>query len=170
MSAEQQSTMSSTPSDLPYRPCVGIMLINPGWQIFVGQRIDQDVEAWQMPQGGIDAGEDADTAVFREMEEEIGTARAEIIGRAPAPIAYDLPVHLVGKVWGGRYRGQSQHWYALRFLGRDDDIRIDTAHPEFDAWRWAGLDELVDLAVPFKRDTYRQVVDAFRPLFPVAGL
>ncbi|MEC9345679.1 MAG: RNA pyrophosphohydrolase [Pseudomonadota bacterium] len=158
--------MSSSLSGLPYRPCIGIMLINPDWHVFVGQRIDQEVEAWQMPQGGVDDGEDADAAVFREMEEEIGTARAEILGRAPEPIAYDLPEHLVGRVWKGRYRGQSQTWYALRFLGTDADIRIDTAHPEFNAWRWAPLSDLVELAVPFKRDTYRKVVEVFAPLFP----
>lgn len=158
--------MTDNPNDLPYRPCVGIMLINPDWRIFVGQRIDQTVEAWQMPQGGIDEGEDPVTAAFREMEEEIGTARAEIIAEAPDWIPYDLPPELVGRVWRGRFRGQSQKWFAMRFLGDDSDIDLATEHPEFTEWRWSRLGELVDMAIDFKRDSYRQVVEAFAPLFP----
>ena len=158
--------MTDEPGDLPYRPCVGIMLINPDWRIFVGQRIDQTVEAWQMPQGGIDEGEDPETAAFREMEEEIGTARAEIIAESRDWIPYDLPAHLTGKVWGGRYRGQTQKWFAMRFTGDDSDIDIETAHPEFRQWRWTRLAELAEMAIDFKRDTYRRVVAEFASLFP----
>lgn len=152
-------------TDLPYRPCVGIMLLNTDNQVFVARRIDQQVEAWQMPQGGIDAGEDPETAVFREMKEEIGTDNAEVVAVTEGWINYDLPDELVGKVWKGRYRGQTQKWFALRYLGPDSEIDIETDHPEFDAWCWASFDDLAELVIPFKRDSYLQVMDAFRHLF-----
>ncbi len=152
-------------ANLPYRPCVGMMLINPDNLVFVAHRIDMQVEAWQMPQGGIDAGEDPETAVFREMKEEIGTDDARIIGVTEDWINYDLPDHLIGKVWKGRYRGQRQKWFAMRYTGSDDDIDIETEHPEFDAWRWVAFDALIDLVIPFKRDSYAQVVAEFRHLF-----
>lgn len=153
-------------SDLPYRPCVGIMLVNADNQVFVARRIDQQVEAWQMPQGGIDAGEDPETAVFREMKEEIGTDNAEILAVTEGWINYDLPDDLVGKVWKGRYRGQTQKWFLLRFNGDDSEIDIATEHPEFDAWRWASFADLPDLVIPFKRESYQQVMAAFAHLFP----
>ncbi|WP_281018244.1 MULTISPECIES: RNA pyrophosphohydrolase [unclassified Minwuia] len=152
-------------SDLPYRPCVGIMLVNADNQVFVARRIDQQVEAWQMPQGGIDAGEDPETAVFREMKEEIGTDNAEILAVSEGWINYDLPDDLVGKVWKGRYRGQTQKWFLLRFNGDDSEIDIATEHPEFDAWRWASFADLADLVIPFKRESYQQVMAAFAHLF-----
>lgn len=152
-------------SDLPYRPCVGIMLVNADNQVFVARRIDQRVEAWQMPQGGIDAGEDPETAVFREMKEEIGTDNAEILAVTEGWINYDLPDDLVGKVWKGRYRGQTQKWFVLRFNGDDSEIDIATEHPEFDAWRWASFADLADLVIPFKRESYQQVMAAFAHLF-----
>jgi len=152
-------------TDLPYRPCVGIMLLNADSQVFVAHRIDQSVEAWQMPQGGIDKGEDAETALFREMKEEIGTDRAEILAVTEDWINYDLPDDLVGKVWKGRYRGQTQKWFALRFTGAESDIDIATEHPEFDAWRWAHFTDLADLVIPFKRESYQQVMAAFSHLF-----
>ncbi|MDF1732167.1 MAG: RNA pyrophosphohydrolase [Minwuia sp.] len=152
-------------SDLPYRPCVGIMLVNADNQVFVARRIDQRVEAWQMPQGGIDAGEDPETAVFREMKEEIGTDNAEILAVSEGWINYDLPDDLVGKVWKGRYRGQTQKWFVLRFNGDDSEIDIATEHPEFDAWRWASFADLADLVIPFKRESYQQVMAAFAHLF-----
>jgi putative (di)nucleoside polyphosphate hydrolase len=161
--------MSADPSSLPYRPCVGIMLINPDWRVFVGQRIDQQVEAWQMPQGGIDPGETPEQAAFREMEEEIGTAKAEILAQTGGWVTYDLPPELVGKVWKGRYRGQTQKWFAMRFTGSDADIDLDTEHPEFATWRWAKLAELPAMAIPFKRATYETVVAEFRGLFPGDG-
>ena len=152
------------PSDLPYRPCVGIMLLNAEGKVFVGRRLDQTVEGWQMPQGGIDEGEDVRAALFRELREETGTDKAEIIAEMDAWITYDLPPHLVGVAFHGRYRGQKQKWFALRFLGEDRDIDLATHHPEFSAWKWVEMESLLGLIVPFKRDTYAKVIAAFRPL------
>jgi len=152
---------------LPYRPCVGMLLLNAEGQVFVGRRIDTAKESdniWQMPQGGIDKGETPDAAALRELREEVGTDKAEIIAESRNWLHYDLPDHLVGKVWKGRYRGQKQRWFALRFLGRDGDIDIATEHPEFDAWRWVDLEDVPGMVVPFKRDTYRAVVSEFREL------
>lgn len=151
------------PTSLPYRPCAGIMIINAAGHIFVGQRIDQKVEAWQLPQGGIDEGEDAAAAALRELTEETGIApeNVNLIAEAADDFYYDLPPELVGKVWKGRYRGQRQKWFLFRFNGEDGDIRIDTEHPEFSAWRWVSVPDAIDLAVPFKRELYRKVIDAF---------
>ncbi|PWR21702.1 RNA pyrophosphohydrolase [Zavarzinia compransoris] len=152
-------------SALPYRPCVGIMLINPAGLVFVGQRLDNLVEAWQMPQGGIDKGEEPAEAAFRELGEETGTTKAEIIAESADWLTYDLPAELVPQVWKGRYRGQRQKWYAMRFTGTDADINIETRHPEFAAWRWAPHRDLPGLIVPFKRALYEAVVAEFAPLF-----
>ncbi len=152
------------PATLPYRPCVGAMLINREGLVFVGRRIDQIAESWQMPQGGIDPGETAEHAVIRELKEEIGTGNASILASYPEWINYDLPAHLVSRVWKGRYRGQRQKWFALRFLGVDSDIDLHAHHPEFDTWRWVDINDLVRFVVPFKRDVYEQVIAAFRPL------
>lgn len=152
---------------LPYRPCVGLLLLNETGKVFVGRRIDAAHEAdnvWQMPQGGIDADESPREAALRELHEEIGTDKAAIVAESRRWLYYDLPPHLVGKVWQGRYRGQKQRWFALRFLGQDSDIELATAHPEFDAWQWVELDALPALVIPFKRDTYRAVVAEFREL------
>ncbi len=152
---------------LPYRPCVGMLLLNGEDKVFVGRRIDTAKEGdniWQMPQGGIDKGETPEAAVLREMEEEIGTGKAEIIAESRQWLHYDLPDHLVGKVWKGKYRGQKQRWFALRFLGQDADIDLATEHPEFDAWQWVELEDVPGLVIPFKRDTYRAVVSEFREL------
>ena len=151
-------------SERPYRPCVGIMLLNRQGRVFVAQRIDQQVEAWQMPQGGIDDGEEPAAAARRELAEEIGTGKVEILAESPDWIPYDLPEALADKVWKGRYRGQSQKWFAMRFTGNDDDIDLDTDHPEFDAWRWAAMDDLTELIVPFKREVYARVIAMFRHL------
>jgi putative (di)nucleoside polyphosphate hydrolase len=148
---------------LPYRPCVGIMLLNQENKVFIAQRLDTVVEAWQMPQGGIDEGETPEEAVMRELYEEVGTSNAEIIASTPEWHHYDLPKNLAHKLWDGRYRGQRQKWFALRFLGTDADINIDTPHPEFCAWRWAEVDELEQLAVPFKREVYKQVIQQLYP-------
>jgi putative (di)nucleoside polyphosphate hydrolase len=153
-----------TADALPYRACVGIMLLNREGLVFTAQRIDQLVEAWQMPQGGIDDGEDAAVAALRELEEEIGTSRATIIEEHPEWLHYDLPAHLVGKVWKGRYRGQRMKWFAMRFDGVDEDINIDTAHPEFSQWRWLPMAQLPDMIVPFKRDLYAQLASDFAHL------
>ena len=155
--------------DLPYRPCVGIMLINKEGLVFVGRRIDQTVEGWQMPQGGIDDGETPHQAALRELKEEAGTDKATIIGEMDEWLTYDLPVHLLGVALHGRYRGQRQKWIAMRFNGEDSDIDIHTHEPEFAAWKWLALEALPRLIVPFKRDTYAKVIAAFRDVAgPVA--
>ncbi len=160
--------MASMPNDteLPYRPCVGIMLVNMDGKVFVGQRLDNVVEAWQMPQGGIDEGEDAKAAALRELQEETGIRPdlVEIIAKAKDEHFYDLPPELVGKLWGGKYRGQRQYWYLARFVGQDCDIDIQTKHPEFREWKWAAPDTLPDLIVPFKRKLYRDILQEFRAL------
>ena len=152
------------PSDLPYRPCVGIMLFNADGKVFVGKRLDQTVEAWQMPQGGIDKGESPRQAALRELGEEVGTDKADIIGEMEDWVTYDLPEHLIGIAFHGKYKGQRQKWFALRFTGQDSDIDLAAHDPEFSHYRWVSLDELPDLIVPFKREIYRQVITAFRDL------
>jgi putative (di)nucleoside polyphosphate hydrolase len=152
---------------LPYRPNVGAVLFNRAGLVFVARRADfpnaeGPAGGWQLPQGGIDPDEDPRTAVLRELAEEIGTDRAEIIGEHPDWLTYDLPDHLIGVALHGRWRGQRQRWYALRFTGSDADIRLDAdPHPEFDAWRWAKLAELPALAVAFKRPIYEILVRSF---------
>jgi putative (di)nucleoside polyphosphate hydrolase len=152
---------------LPYRPNVGAVLFNRDSLVLVARRADlPNAEApaggWQLPQGGIDEGEDPRQAVLRELGEEIGTDRAEVIGEHDAWLTYDLPPELVGVALKGRYRGQRQRWFALRFIGQDSDIRLDLdPHPEFDAWRWARLAELPELAVAFKRPIYEILVASF---------
>ena len=150
-------------TDLPYRPCAGIMLLNRDGRVFVGQRIDTTLEAWQMPQGGIDPGEDARAAALRELGEETGIApdKVAFVAEAAEELVYDLPPDLIGKVWKGRYRGQRQRWFLFRFDGEDSDIRIDTPHPEFRAWRWVEPHALPEVIVPFKRRLYEQVLAAF---------
>ena len=152
------------PTDLPYRPCVGLMLFNRQGQVFVGKRIDQTVEGWQMPQGGIDAGEEPRQAVLRELKEETGTNKAAIIGEMDHWLTYELPPHLLGIAFHGKYRGQRQKWFALRFLGEDRDIDLYAHEPEFAEWKWVELEALPGLIVPFKRDTYAAVIAAFRGL------
>lgn len=156
-------------STLPYRPNVGAVLFNRQGLVFVARRADlPNAEGapggWQLPQGGIDEGEDPRVAVLRELAEEIGTTRAEIIGEHPDWLTYDLPPELVGVALGGRYRGQKQRWFALRFTGDDSDIRLDIdPHPEFDAWRWTDLSEVPALAVDFKRRIYQVLAGSFAP-------
>jgi putative (di)nucleoside polyphosphate hydrolase len=154
-------------STLPYRPNVGAVLFNQDGCVFIARRADLPnaegpAGGWQLPQGGIDPDEDPRAAVLRELAEEIGTDRAEIIGEYPEWLTYDLPAELVGVALGGRYRGQTQRWFALRFLGDDCDIRLDAdPDPEFDTWRWADLAELPALAVGFKRAIYQILAEAF---------
>lgn len=159
-------------AELPYRPCVGIVLVNSEGLIFAGQRIDggratspPDRLAWQMPQGGIDEGETPKAAALRELWEETGVTAdlVEKIAKTADWLTYDLPDELIGKVWGGKYRGQRQKWFLLRYLGTDDQIGIATTHPEFSSWCWIRADDLVAAIVPFKRAVYEQVVAAFRP-------
>ena len=149
---------------LPYRQNVGLMVLNAQGEVFVGQRKDNAVAAWQMPQGGIDKGEDAQTAALRELEEETGISPdlVRVVAESADWIPYDLPHSLVPKLWKGRYRGQEQKWFLLQFTGTDADVNIQTEHPEFSAWRWLKSADLVDNIVPFKRDVYVKVVEAFK--------
>jgi len=149
---------------LPFRPCAGAMLVNSGGQVFVAKRIDTPGDAWQMPQGGIDKGEEPRQAVLRELMEETGTDKVEIIAESDIWRNYDLPEDLIGVLWGGKYRGQRQKWFVLRFLGCDGDIDLNAyGKPEFNAWKWVGIDEVVNLIVPFKRTLYADIVSEFRP-------
>lgn len=157
-------------SDLPYRLGVGAVLLNAEGLALVAQRIDTPGEAWQMPQGGIDKDEDPRDAVMRELEEEIGTAKAEIIAESEGWLTYDLPKELRKTLWKGRYRGQKQKWFALRFLGHDSDINLEAhKHPEFSAWKWVELHTVPDLIVPFKRGLYQDIVTTFAHLAAKAG-
>ena len=150
--------------DQLYRRGVGVMLLNPRKQIWVGRRIDNTDEAWQMPQGGIDKGEEPWATAMREVEEETGIPRhlIEQIAEYPERLRYDLPPELQGKLWGGKWKGQLQDWYLCRFLGRDSDVDIATKHPEFCDWKWVEPADLPDLIVPFKRDLYRRLLAEFR--------
>ena len=148
---------------LPYRRNVGVMLVNDRGEVFVGQRIDTDGPAWQMPQGGVDAGETPRAAALRELEEEIGVPPdlVEVEAETRGWVTYDLPRELVPKVWNGRFRGQKQKWFLLRFRGQDSDIDIATEHPEFSEWRWLPPKDLPAAIVPFKRAVYERVLDEF---------
>ena len=148
-----------------YRPCVGAMLVNPAGRVFVGQRIDnREGDRWQMPQGGVDPGENLEAAMLRELAEEtgIGPAHLEVIGRLDDELYYDLPEELKGRLWGGRYCGQRQTWFLVRFTGQDADIDLDAhAEPEFCAWKWVEPEQLPELIVPFKRGVYEAIVAGF---------
>ncbi|MBR3369640.1 MAG: RNA pyrophosphohydrolase [Rhodobacteraceae bacterium] len=148
---------------LPYRPCVGIMLINDDGLIFAAQRLDSAVPAWQMPQGGIDEGEAPGVAALRELNEEISVTPDLVVPLAETRdwLAYDLPHDIVPRIWKGRYRGQKQRWFLMRFTGRDDQIDIQTQHPEFSQWRWIAAQDMLAEIVPFKRDIYASVIDEF---------
>ncbi|SHG91590.1 RNA pyrophosphohydrolase [Cognatishimia maritima] len=150
---------------LPYRKNVGVMLMNAEGEIFVGQRLDSEVPAWQMPQGGIDKGEDAKTAALRELEEETGVSPelVTLVAETDGWIAYDLPHDIVPRIWKGRYKGQEQKWFLFRFHGTDNQINIEVDHQEFSEWRWLPVSELVANIVPFKRAVYEQVVAEFAP-------
>ena len=151
--------------DLPYRPAAGIMLLNTDGLVWVGQRLDNRAEAWQMPQGGLDPGEDAEAGALRELEEETGITPdlVEIVARSAGTFDYDLPPELMKTLWKGKYRGQRQTWFLCRYLGRDDQVNLATAHPEFGAWKWVPFAELPALIVPFKRQLYRDVIAEFLP-------
>lgn len=157
------------PGSLPYRSCVGIMLINRDGLVWVGNRIQQvdtgSTLTWQMPQGGIDEGETPGEAALRELKEETGTGEARIVGETAQWLTYDLPPHLVGVALKGKYRGQKQKWFAMRFTGTDSDIDIAAdAHQEFSEWTWLPVIELVELIVPFKRGVYEAVIRELGPL------
>ena len=164
--------MNVMPANLPYRPCVGILLVNAAGLAFVGQRIDtrgqpSEGDFWQMPQGGIDPGEDIQQAALRELAEETGVQAQQVtlLSQTREELLYDLPDELVGKLWQGKYRGQRQPWVLARFSGDDRDVRLDAHHPaEFNAWKWVEPSTLPDLIVPFKKRVYRAVLDEFRDL------
>jgi putative (di)nucleoside polyphosphate hydrolase len=154
-----------------YRPCVGVMLLNPQGLVWVGRRFQKQNDDgvghwWQMPQGGIDGDEDPAAAALRELEEETAVRSAEIIAEAPGWYNYDLPDQLIGKSWKGKYRGQTQKWFAARFTGKDSEINLaPPGHKqEFDQWRWVKMHEVIDAIVPFKKPVYEQVIAAFRHL------
>lgn len=152
----------SEPDARPYRAGVGVMLLDREGRVFVGRRYDAPGDAWQMPQGGIDPGEEPRAAALRELAEEVGTDKAEIIAESRGWLTYDLPPDIAGRVWGGRYRGQRQKWFVMRFTGGGDDIRLDTAHPEFSDWKWVEAEALPRFVIPFKRALYEAVLAEFR--------
>ncbi|MFK7744809.1 MAG: RNA pyrophosphohydrolase [Roseobacter sp.] len=148
---------------LPYRPCVGVMLMNAQNEVFVGQRLDSQVAAWQMPQGGVEKNEDPRAAAVRELWEETGVDPdlVTVVAESAQWLPYELPHDLVPKLWKGRFRGQKQKWFLMQFNGGNSDINIETEHPEFSKWRWLPVTELVDNIVPFKRDVYAAVLAEF---------
>lgn len=148
---------------LPYRPCVGVVLINQDGRVFAAQRIDNPTPAWQMPQGGIDSDEKPRKAALRELWEETGITEdlVEFVAKTKDWVTYDLPDEMVGQIWGGRYRGQKQKWFLYRYLGSDAQVNIETEHPEFSVWAWMDHAEVIEKIVPFKRSVYEAVFDAF---------
>ncbi len=148
--------------ELPYRKCVGVMLLNSEGKVLVGQRIDNKADAWQMPQGGVDEGEELEAAAKRELLEEIGTNNVRFIARAGSWYSYDIPDFLISKFWGGKFRGQTQMWFLAEFMGNDSEININTAEPEFREWCWAEPQNLPDMIVSFKRDLYYGLLEEFK--------
>jgi putative (di)nucleoside polyphosphate hydrolase len=160
--------MNEDHAALPYRPCVGVMLVNAHGRVFVGKRIDsKEGDAWQMPQGGIYDGEELHAAAMRELHEETGVTSdlVTVIAQTREELLYDLPPEMIGRIWGGRYRGQRQSWLLLRFTGEDHQVDLNAHDPaEFLDWKWVEPEQLPDLIVPFKRRVYRQVLEEFRDL------
>jgi putative (di)nucleoside polyphosphate hydrolase len=151
-------------ASLPYRPCVGIMLLNKNGHVFTGHRVNTPTEAWQMPQGGIGGGEDVQKAALRELEEENGISKSmvEIIAQTEDWLFYDLPDQLVGEAWGGKYKGQKQIWFLMRFLGEDEVVNLEAHEPEFSEWKWLEPEDLPNMVVPFKKKLYEEVLKNFK--------
>lgn len=149
---------------LPYRLCAGIMLLNKDGKVFVAKRIDTETHAWQMPQGGIDEGEEPRDAAIRELEEETGVTDVRIIEEYDGWLTYDLPDELYGKVWKGKYGGQTMKWYVMRYNGKDCEINIKTENAEFSTWKWANMSDLEDIIIPFKKEIYRTLAEKFKDL------
>jgi len=149
---------------LPYRSNVGIMMVNEKGYVFVGQRLDNNQNAWQMPQGGIDAGEDPETAAYRELLEETGVKKQDVrfVASSSQWLSYDLPEDLIPILWNGKFRGQKQKWFLFKFLGEDVDINIATEHPEFSKWKWISKENLLKEIVPFKKSVYENVLKEFK--------
>ena len=156
--------MHTGSSKLPYRSNVGIMMVNKTGYIFVGQRLDNNQNAWQMPQGGIDAGEDPETAAYRELLEETGVNQQNVrfLASSSRWLSYDLPEDLIPTLWNGKFRGQKQKWFLFKFLGKDKDINIATEHPEFSKWKWISKENLLEEIVPFKKSVYENVLKEFK--------
>jgi putative (di)nucleoside polyphosphate hydrolase len=156
--------MHTGSSKLPYRSNVGIMMVNKSGNIFVGQRLDNNQNAWQMPQGGIDAGEDPETAAYRELLEETGVNQQNVrfLASSSRWLSYDLPEDLIPTLWDGKFRGQKQKWFLFKFLGKDGDINIATEHPEFSKWKWISKENLLEEIVPFKKSVYKDVLKEFK--------
>jgi len=164
-SSGQTNTEPSASSPRKYRPGVGIVLLNENNEVFIGQRIDVEEAAWQMPQGGIEDGEEPMDAAMRELREEIGTDNVDVLAEGKGWHQYDLPPALIEQSRHGRWLGQQQKWFVMRFLGKGTDIDVATEHPEFSRWRWVSIDELPNLVVPFQRQLYREVVEEFEVIF-----
>jgi putative (di)nucleoside polyphosphate hydrolase len=154
---------------LPYRSNVGIMMVNEKGYVFVGQRLDNNQNAWQMPQGGIDAGEDPETAAYRELLEETGVKKQDVrfVASSSQWLSYDLPEDLIPILWNGKFRGQKQKWFLFKFLGEDGDINIATEHPEFSKWKWISKENLLNEIVPFKKSVYENVLKEFKNIYYV---
>ena len=156
--------MQTNFNKLPYRSNVGIMMVNEKGYVFVGQRLDNNQNAWQMPQGGIDAGEDPETAAYRELLEETGVKKQDVrfVASSSQWLSYDLPEDLIPILWNGKFRGQKQKWFLFKFLGEDGDINIATEHPEFSKWKWISKENLLKEIVPFKQSVYENVIKEFK--------
>ena len=161
--------MQTNFNKLPYRSNVGIMMVNEKGYVFVGQRLDNNQNAWQMPQGGIDAGEDPETAAYRELLEETGVKKQDVrfVASSSQWLSYDLPEDLIPILWNGKFRGQKQKWFLFKFLGEDGDIDIATEHPEFSKWKWISKENLLKEIVPFKKSVYENVLKEFKNIYRI---